>query len=318
MKRILILTAVVSLFATSIAHADTFGSGDDSYEIEFVRIGNPGNPPDDDPNPAGAVPYEYRIGKYEVSERMIDVANALGGLVITKDTRGPDKPATSITWYEAAEFVNWLNMSAGSTPAYNFNPFTGFQPWLPGNRGYDPNNPYRNRLARYFLPSIDEWHKAAYYDPVAGHHWDYPTGSDDIPDGIDSVGDTDFEAVFNAGGNQLGPNEITNVGIPSPYGTFGQGGNVYEWDETAFDRVNSVPDEQRRVSGGSWGSIYTVLNATNTLIGTAPQFESNSIGFRIASVIPEPSTLLLLIAGCAAFAISPLTVRRFQREHARK
>ena len=69
--------------------ADTFGSGANSFSIDFVTIGNPGNPPDANPNPAGAVPYSYRIGTYEISELMIDKANALGGLGITKDTRGP-------------------------------------------------------------------------------------------------------------------------------------------------------------------------------------------------------------------------------------
>ena len=55
-----------------------------------MTIGNPGNPPDANPNPAGRVPYSYRIGKYEISEQMIDKANAAGGLGVTKDTRGPD------------------------------------------------------------------------------------------------------------------------------------------------------------------------------------------------------------------------------------
>ncbi|MCI0332092.1 MAG: hypothetical protein L0228_02555, partial [Planctomycetes bacterium] len=62
------------------AYADTFGSGANSFEIQFVQIGSPGNPPDANPNPAGAVPYRYRIGRYEISEQMIDNANALGGL----------------------------------------------------------------------------------------------------------------------------------------------------------------------------------------------------------------------------------------------
>src|SRR5688572_3879726 len=91
----------VALFVAGVFHqftettmADVFGVGANSFEIEFVTIGNPGNPPDANPNPAGAVPYEYRIGKYEVSEEMIAKANALGGLGITKDTRGPDFPAT--------------------------------------------------------------------------------------------------------------------------------------------------------------------------------------------------------------------------------
>ena len=111
--------------------------------------------------------YKYRIGKYEVSKQMIDKANALGGLGITKDTRGPDYPATSVTWYEAARFVNWLNTSTGSVPAYKFDANGNFQLWNEMDAGYNPANLYRNWLAKYFLPSLNEWHKAAYYDPVA-------------------------------------------------------------------------------------------------------------------------------------------------------
>ena len=130
------------------ARADTFGSGANSFSIDFVSIGNPGNPPDANPNPAGAVAYPYRIGKYEVSEQMIDKANVLGGLGITKDTRGPDYPATSVTWYEAAKFVNWLDTSTGSVPAYKFDASGNFQLWTPIDPGYNPNNLYRNSLAQ--------------------------------------------------------------------------------------------------------------------------------------------------------------------------
>ena len=123
MRRIAFLTGVfllvvcVPVFVVP-AVADVFGSGENLFEIEFVRIGQPGNPPDttDRPVTDGAVPYRYRIGKYEISEQMIDKANAEGGLGLTIDMRGPNKPATSVTWYEAAQFVNWLNTSTGSTP----------------------------------------------------------------------------------------------------------------------------------------------------------------------------------------------------------
>src|SRR5690349_21624657 len=150
------------LDSAGLARADTFGSGANSFQIDFVTIGSPGNPPDANPNPAGAVPYAYRIGKYEISEQMIDKANALGGLGITKDARGPDYPATSVTWFEAARFVNWLNTSTGSVPAYKFDAGGNFQLWQPLDPGYDATNLYRNKLATYFLPSVDEWHKAAY------------------------------------------------------------------------------------------------------------------------------------------------------------
>jgi formylglycine-generating enzyme required for sulfatase activity len=248
------------------------------------------------------VNYEYRIGKYEISEQMIEKANLLGGLGITLDDRGPDFPATSVTWFEAARFINWLNTSTGSLPAYKFNDMGEFELWLPADAGYDSNNRYRNNLAKYFLPSINEWHKAAYYDPVAGHYWDYPTGSDAIPDGIDFVGDTIFDAVFFDGGLNPLPNIVTDVGLLSAFGTAGQGGNISEWEETAFDRINSSALEQRSDNGGSWGAAANVLSAPHTGIGISPSFQGNFIGIRIASVVPEPQTLILTATCILVFA----------------
>ena len=289
--------------ATSLAHADTFGSGVNSFEIEFVPIGHPGNPPDttDRPVTDGAVSYIYRIGKYEISEQMIDKANAESAtagnpLTITHDGRGANFPSTSISWFEAARFVNWLNISTNNPPAYKFDDMGDFQLWDPNDPGYDPANLYRNKLARYFLPTLSEWHKAAYYDPVAEVYYDYPSGSDSVPDGISFPGDTVFDAVFDDGGNNLGPNEITNVGITSPFGTFGQGGNVREWLEIAFDRENTMPDKQRMMRGGAWGSIHTLLLAANDGIGWAPSFEGNFVGLRVVA-IPEPCPLSLVVIG---------------------
>lgn len=308
-----VLLAVAVIVATALrANADAFGSGANSFAIEFVTIGQAGNPPDAPPNPAGDVPYVYRIGKYEVSERMIDAANALGGLGITIDSRGPDYPATSVTWFEAARFVNWLNTSTGGAPAYKFDASGNFQLWAPSDPGYDATNLYRNKLARYFLPSTDEWHKAAYYDGAAGVYYDYPTGSDSVPDGIDFPGDTVFDAVFfDGGGIENQPNIIFNVGLSSPSGTEGQGGNVREWEETAFDRVNDLPNDQRRASGGSMNDGSTILAAFNTLIGTAPQFESQIIGFRLASIVPEPGTISLISLGVVILGFVPKLLHKF-------
>ncbi len=133
---VLLLLATL-LLATSANYADTFGSGVNSFTIDFVTIGSPGNPADTtgDPNPAGSMPYTYRIGKYEVPEDAVRKANTLGGLGITLDSRGPNKPATSISWFEAAMFVNWLNTSSGSTPAYKFDSAGNFQLWAAGDPG---------------------------------------------------------------------------------------------------------------------------------------------------------------------------------------
>ena len=112
----------LGLFCTHDASADTFGSGANTFDIEFVTIGNPGNAADTTgfPNPAGKVDYGYCIGKFEISENMIDKANALGGLGITKVTLGPNKPAPYVGWFEAATFVNRLNTDGGSAPAYRW------------------------------------------------------------------------------------------------------------------------------------------------------------------------------------------------------
>ena len=123
------------------AAADTFGSGDNTFEIEFVTIGDPGNPADTtgDPNPAGSVDYVYSMGKYEVSRDMVEKASAEGGLGLTLDpmdfvTGGPrpDMPATGVSWNEAARFMNWLNTSQGFPAAYKFST-------QPGEPGYDAN-----------------------------------------------------------------------------------------------------------------------------------------------------------------------------------
>jgi len=102
------ITSRGHLFSSSLA--TRFGGGANTFNIDFVTIGNPGNAADTtgSPNPAGSVAQAYRIGQFEISEQMIDKANTPGGLGITKDTRGTDKPATSVSWNEGGvRFVNW-------------------------------------------------------------------------------------------------------------------------------------------------------------------------------------------------------------------
>ncbi len=63
----LLLAVLVSLSDRAVA--DTFGSGLNTFDIEFVDIGNPGNVADTTgapgpPHQTGSVPVAYRIGKY--------------------------------------------------------------------------------------------------------------------------------------------------------------------------------------------------------------------------------------------------------------
>ena len=115
-----LLAALVSSSFSDRAWSDTFGSGANTFDIEFVSIGNPGNAADDvsaNPDFAGSVPYSYRIGKFEVSRDMVTKASSAGGLGITLfdmtsfGGNGVNRPATGVSWNEAARFVNWLNTS---------------------------------------------------------------------------------------------------------------------------------------------------------------------------------------------------------------
>jgi Sulfatase-modifying factor enzyme 1 len=250
------------------AYGDTFGSGANTFDIDFTTIGSPGNADDPatDPIPSfrwGSVPYVYQIGTFEISEQMIDKVNAMSAaegkpLNLGHDNRGANKPATSISWNEAGRFINWLNTSTGNPPAYrfgfqpgepNYNPNQNFSPWLPFHAGYNPNNIVRNSLAKYFLPSVDEWHKAAFYDPSTSTYYGFATGSNSAPTPVAS-GTAANTAVYG----QLvtaSPADITLAGGLSAYGTMAQGGNVNEWDETEVDLVNDGSSPLRGWRGGS-------------------------------------------------------------------
>lgn len=312
------------------ARADTFGGGADAFTIDFRSVGNPGNNADTrvEANPvgsssaglilnAGSVDYEYRIGTYEVSRDMITKANNVGNLEITLvdlskyngSENGVNRPATGISWNEAARFVNWLNVSEGYGPAYKF----ALQPgdlgysanadlilWEIGDAGYDATNRYRNSKAKYFLPSTNEWYKAAFYNPASSSYYNYATSSNAAP--IPVAGGTDVgTAVYDF---QSGPADITNAGGLSPYGTMGQGGNAFEWIESAYS-WNPDTDSLRYIRGGSWTFFgipdFHLQSARSTFF--PPSTEFLDVGFRLVS-IPEPRVVVLVligIVGCIVF-----------------
>ena len=297
----------ISFGGRAVSATLTFGSGVNTFNVEFVPIGNPGNPADNtgSPNPAGSVAQAFLMGQYEISEDMINKANTLGGLFLTKDTRGTNKPASNMTWNEAARFVNWLNSSLGFPKAYKFtlNPgdagYTSntqanqnILQWAVSDPGYDPNNLYRNSLAAFWLPSADEWYKAAYYDPTTGTYFDYATGSNIAPANVDN-GTAAGTAVYERPSGQ-GPADITDAGGLSPYGTMAQDGNVFEWNESDLNQPNGPVTDNRILRGGYWGSIAGHLQSS-TLFNTAPTVGDNIRGFRVATSVPEPSTAMLIL-----------------------
>ena len=230
---------------------------------------------------------------------MITKYNAIGGgpSISLQDMtnyggNGSDKPA-SVSWNQAARFVNWLNTSKGYSPAYKFT--TGGENdnialWTSADEGYNASNPYRNSKAWYFLPSENEWYKAAYYDPSLnsglGGYWEYATGSNSAPTAV--TGDTSSGTAVYGLQTATGPAIITNAGGLSPYGTMAQGGNLWEWTESAINAPNDSATEQRVFRGGDWANNGLGLTSSSGLMGRTPSQLNFAVGFRVAAV-PELS-----------------------------
>lgn len=282
------------------AIADTFGTGADMFAIEFVTIGDPGNIPDWTgwPRPVGTVDDVYRIGKFEISRGIVTKASAAGNLSLTMDdmTRNggnrPEMPATGVNWNEAARFINWLNTSQGHQAAYKFRSQPGdadYDPnenillWEPGDAGFDEANRFRNSQATYFLPDVNEWYKAAYFDPTAGY-WDYATGSNALPISVAS-GTDPGTAVYDRPRFD-GPADVHLAGGLSPYGVMGLGGNVFELQETEADGTNDDPASVRIARGGGWADIWSnrTLLAERLINDVDPVGHLGATGFRVASV----------------------------------
>ena len=282
---------------------ESFGTGVNAFTMDFVTIGNPNNAADTTgaPNPVGSVAYTYNLGKYEVSRDMITKANVAGSLGITLqdmtsyDGNGVDRPATGVSWYESATYVNWLNTSTGGTAAYKFVGGT-FQLWSSTDAGYNANNMFRNSLAKYVIASSNEWYKGAYGN-ADGSWSNFPNGSDSAPTAVASGTDANT-AVYK---EQTGPADITNAGGLSAYGTMAHGGNVWEWNETAYDGINNTAGESRELRGGSWYNDGFGVDASFRF-DFDPSDGLDDVGFRVASV-PEPSTGLLVLLGLSGLLL---------------
>lgn len=219
-----------------------------------------------------------------------------------------------VSWYDSIRFANWMHngMGAGDTEngAYTL---LGGTP-TPSNG----NSITRNPGAKWWLPSEAEWYKAAYHknDGVTGNYWDYPTSTDAVPfsdqppgsgaptqsntanffkDDNTANGYDDGYAVTGSTSFNNAQNYQANVGeytvSTSPYGTFDQGGNVFEWNETLIG-------SSRGLRGGAYGNVSSLLHASERQ-ALDPSLEAINgfgiVGFRVAS-IPEPASITLCFA----------------------
>ena len=317
--------------------------------LEFVTVGDAGNAADttvmdDGTTGYGSVPYVYQMGKYDVTVgQYVQFLNAvaktdtfglyasgmatdLPTISITRSgslgsysysiagsySQGVNCPSFDVTWGDAARFCNWLQNGqpttlgevAGSTE-------TGAYTLTGANDTSSLMAITRNVGATYFLPSEDEWYKAAYYKGGSANagYWTYPTQSNAVPkntlSGSNSVN-------YYITDSTDPTNKLTPVGAfsasPGPYSTFDMGGNVFQWNEA------TINGSCRGLRGEAWGedfsSPFYVASSYRNLGG--PMIEGDVIGFRVASV-PEPSAIALLLTAAACLLACAWRKRRVRR-----
>jgi formylglycine-generating enzyme required for sulfatase activity len=272
-------------------------------QAAFVTIGNPGNAADttdgDDKVSGiqryGAVGYTYKISATEVTIAEFVASGAGDG---DEDfwndgtrTVGTTAPASKVSLYEAMKYCNWLTSG-------NIN--VGYYSTSDGGATYQANALNHEAYAvangvTYFVPTEDEWYKAAYYTGNPADLWGlYANGTDSVsPNGT-----ADGWNYYRNGYVNGSPNYTwtTGYGGEEQNGTYDMMGNVWEWTE----------DSGGVYRGGSFVNTEYYLRSSRRHDGT-PLDEFVDVGFRVVAV-PEPATI-----GLVAFAVGLALIfrRRF-------
>ena len=310
------------------------GAAAQAVTIDWVTVGDAGNASDTrhyDPG-YGAVADPYRIGMYEITAgQYTEFLNAVAasdphGLYSTSMwahgngckilQSGPsgiysysvaadraDRPVNFVSFWDAARFANWM---------HNGQPTGAPGPGTTEDGAYinvgNQATFARQPGARFYIPTEDQWYKAAYYKGggLNAGYWEYQTQNDTTPTcEAPPGGSNSANHYLGVGSFPVGsPYWMSEVGAytasAGTYGTFDQGGNVWEWNETVYATDNRI------IRGGSWydwGSDN--LAAVSSRMSYTPPTEWRNLGFRLASpsgpdVIPEPATVSLFAIAAAA------------------
>lgn len=281
-----IISTLLFLFTQAVLGENIRG-----INIDFVTIGNAGNAADKGGTPGcGAVDYNYKIGKYEITNAQWNIFTSIagvpkgddGGYSYNSNFTGLLQPVNRISWYEAAQFCNYLTSGDKSKGAYrfsgnNFNPGSFL--------GIDRASSISTYGKTYVIPTENEWYKAAYFKPDGSGYLIYAINAVPVP-GVNSN--------YNGALGQTPWN--VGTGTEEQNGTFDIMGNVWEWNETFFDGLT------HGVRGGSYAGDYNngPILRSSYWASSNPFSEQKDYGFRIAE-IPEPATILLFSLGGLMF-----------------
>jgi len=217
-----------------------------------------------------------------------------------------NRPVNYVSVYDMFRFANWLTNGQPSGPQGNGTTEMGSYTLTgPTSAASLPDHAAlaAGTTTKWLLTSEDEWYKAAYYKGGGTNagYWDYPTQSDtaptaESPAGTDSINGS---ANYYDGGYVDATYYSTEVGAyddkpsDSPYGTFDQGGNFWESNDTIII-LNNVSGNG--VRGSSYGEFDLANMRSSNRGWLLPTVDNQHIGFRVAEV-PEPATMAILMLG---------------------
>ena len=290
-----------------------------AVSIDWVTVGAPGNEADD--GLYGAVAEEYRISTFEITNGQYaeflnavaatgsndlysaEMASSESGGITRSGSAGSfsyqvksgfaQKPANFVSFFDALRFANWLHNQQPTGAQDDATTEDGAYTITP--EGIANNSITRNPGATIFLTSEDEWYKAAYYGWASSFYFTYPTtviaAMSCAPPGVSSY-------TANCDNEVGGPTDVgAYTSSPGPWGTYDQGGNIYEWTE------GLAGSERRSLRGGSF--YWSQITLRSSIPGDAsPEHENVDIGFRVASIpAPEPTQILLHACALATLAL---------------
>jgi len=182
-----------------------------------------------------------------------------------------------VSWFDVARYCNWLHNGAREESsmengAYNLN-------------GTNERVVGKNNNAKYWVPTENEWYKAAYYDPEknkafggGGGYYSFATRSSAISTDIATYARRSNIYTQNipyTGTTLVG----TYANYPSYYGTFDQTGNVGEWTDGEILLLGQTQKVER---GGWWTNEYENVQSKLGRFGYDPSTRNGYFGIRLA------------------------------------
>jgi formylglycine-generating enzyme required for sulfatase activity len=344
------VAVVVLLSAVTVALGADVPKG--LHTFDWATIGDPGNVaydgefdlPSDFPGDRfsvghGSVDYTYRMSKLEVTTgQWLDFVNRFatqssspisflrgrssgivgsgpfGNYALNPYVDNAERLPVEVSFVSSMMYANWLH---NRTPDDISSLFHGAYQldFEPGENPTIEQVPLEHEPdAKFWIPTLDEWIKAAHYDPDhdgpgEGGYWRYNTTSDTAPvTGLPGEGETSagIRILYEEMGEYIDPREIPLGAYPettSPWGLLDTSGGSQEWTAGLWPVLNQA---DFRLWGGSGPDVDGTDNDEISL-GFRLFANANvssvlgSSGLRLASAIPAPGAIMVVTIGAVVF-----------------